>query len=251
MKKCAYGDLLPFPVQIVERQSDAVLPVRHETRVERLAGLRLQAGHLRTFALQRAADHAIGQLLAELLREDLVAATLAELPGTGIIPHALVRRTLPDAPGLDHGFAATRAGSERLTFAGLLRQLSQAVPLGHLHDTAGHRRAGRADLGQKDRLVAPAMFDVGKALLPLRGELHILQLVDGDADEHPSGGGAAYLLALTLQVAAFDQALEYAGTGRGRADASRMARVVIQGGFQIAVRDETARMLHGGQQCGL
>ena len=91
------------------------------------------------------------------------------------------------------------------------------------------------------------MFDVGKALLPLCGELHILQLVYGDADEHPSGGGAAYLLALALQVAAFDQALEDAGAGRGRADASRMARVVIQGGFQIAVRDETARMLHGGQ----
>lgn len=251
MKKCAYGDLLPFPVQIVERQSDAILPVRHETRVERLAGLRLQAGHLRTFALQRAADHAIGQLLAELLREDLVAATLAELPGTGIIPHALVRRTLPDAPGLDHGFAATRARSERLTFACLPDQLLQIVPPGHFHDPPGHRRAGRADLGQKDRLVAPAMFDVGKALLPLRGELHILQLVDGDTDEHPPGGSATDLLALTLQVAAFDQALENAGTGRGRADASRMARVVIQGGFQIAVRDETARMLHGGQQCGL
>ena len=104
---------------------------------------------------------------------------------------------------------------------------------------------------RKDRLVAPAMFDVGKALLPLRGELHILQLVDGDTDEHPPGGSATDLLAFTLQVAAFDQALENAGAGRGRADASRMARVVIQGGFQIAVRDETARMLHGGQQCGL
>ena len=32
---------------------------------------------------------------------------------------------------------------------------------------------------------------------------------------------------------------------------SRMARVVIQGGFQVTVRDETARMLHGGQQRGL
>ena len=78
MKKCAYGDLLPFPVQIVERQSDAVLPVRHETRVEFLARLRFQAGHFRTFALQCAADHAIGQLLAELLREDLVAATVVD-----------------------------------------------------------------------------------------------------------------------------------------------------------------------------
>ena len=123
--KCACDVLLLFPVQIVERQSDPVLPVRHETRVERFARLRLQAGHFRTFALQRAADHAIGQLLVELLREDLVTATLAELPGTDSILHALVRRTLPDAPGLDDGLAATRAGSERLTFAGLPDQLLQ------------------------------------------------------------------------------------------------------------------------------
>ena len=95
------------------------------------------------------------------------------------------------------------------------------------------------------------MFDVGKALLPLRGEFHILQLVDGDTDEHPPGGSATDLLAFTLQVAAFDQALENAGAGRGRADTARMARVVIQGGFQVTVRDETARMLHGGQQRGL
>ena len=119
--------LLLFPVQIVERQSDAVLPVRHQTRVERLTGLRFQAGHLRTFAFQRAADHAIGQLLAELLREDLVSASLAELPGASVILHALVRRALPDAPRLDHRLAATRARAERLAFAGLLRQLDPYV----------------------------------------------------------------------------------------------------------------------------
>ena len=77
------------------------------------------------------------------------------------------------------------------TFAGLPDQLLQIVPPGHFHDPPGQCRACCADLVQKDRLVALALFDVGKALLPLRGEFHILQLVDGDTDEHPPGGSTA------------------------------------------------------------
>ena len=155
---------------------------------------------------------------------------------------------MPDASGLDDGFAASRAWAVRVLLPCRLDGLGAFGRLGHGPDACGQSRAHAADLAQERVLVALAVFDVGQHAFPLGGEFHVLEFRGDDLDEEASLGSGAQLLSFAFHVAGVDELFDDVRPGGRRADAAGMGFVVVQGGLEVLVLDVAAGMFHGGEQ---